>query len=169
MAKMIEEMALALPISLIFSCAVWFALSLSGSWACFWLVHYVMIWVAVTLAYFAAAISPNLEWGMILCAGYVVTLIFFAGILIRVQDIPSYWQWMTDINFLYYGWGSLMVNQFTATPDAVLGPFPGISVLSYFNLDSANAWIYLGYEAIFALVFFTFAWISMSFLTYTKR
>eukprot|EP00890_Picochlorum_soloecismus_P004838 jgi/Picsp_1/5355/NSC_02716-R1_abc family transporter: multidrug len=169
MAKMIEEMALALPISLIFSCAVWFALSLSGSWACFWLVHYVMIWVAVTLAYFAAAISPNLEWGMILCAGYVVTLIFFAGILIRVQDIPNYWQWMTDINFLYYGWGSLMVNQFTATPDAVLGPFPGVSVLTYFNLASANAWNYLGYEAIFALVFFAFAWISMSFLTYTKR
>ena len=45
------------------------------------------------LAYFIAAISPTLEIANTLLPLYVVTLLFFAGCVMRWVDIPTYWKW----------------------------------------------------------------------------
>lgn len=67
----------------------------------------------IVLAYFIAAISPNLDVANALLPTYVVTLLFFGGFLFRFHEMPPWWKWYSYIDFLRYSWGSLMVNQFT--------------------------------------------------------
>ena len=45
------------------------------------------------LAYFIASISPDLEIANAALPAYVVTLLFFVGLLIIPADIPVYWHW----------------------------------------------------------------------------
>ena len=48
---------------------------------------------AAVLAYFIAAISPNMDVANAALPTYVVTLLFFVGLLIRSADQPRYWHW----------------------------------------------------------------------------
>ena len=64
------------------------------------------------LAYFIAAMSPNMDVANAALPTYVVTLLFFGGFLLRYKDIPPWWYWYSTIDFLRYAWSSLMVNQF---------------------------------------------------------
>ena len=45
------------------------------------------------LAYLVAALSPNMEVANAALPTYVVTLLFFAGFLLRWKNIPNYWKW----------------------------------------------------------------------------
>ena len=55
---------------------------------------------AAVLAYAIAALSPNMDTANAALPAYVVTLLFFAGCLIRWVDIPAYWQWYAYIDVL---------------------------------------------------------------------
>ena len=72
------------------------------------------------LAYFIAALSPNMDVANAALPAYVVTLLFFAGFLLRWGDIPKYWQWYGYIDFLHYAWGALMANQFAGDRNVVV-------------------------------------------------
>lgn len=74
----------------------------------------------VVLAYFVASASPNMDVANATLPTYVVTLLFFAGFLFRITDIPNYWFWYSRIDFLRYSWGALMRNQFVGEDNAVL-------------------------------------------------
>lgn len=166
-AKVFEEGLIAFLTSAALACAVWFALSLTGSWALFWLVYFVTTLVGIVMAYGFAAVAPNTEYAIIMCAGINIILLFFVGLLIRWQDIPSYWKWLVYINHLHYSWAALMTNQFTV--EDVIAPF-NIPILEYFNLDSTlSAWDYLGYLVIFIVVFFLFGSCALRFINYGKR
>lgn len=78
-AKMIEEMGIALLNSLIFSNVVFWPLRLQGSWVPFWLVYFTTLSTGIVLAYFIAALSPNMDVANAALPAYVVTLLFFAG------------------------------------------------------------------------------------------
>ena len=45
------------------------------------------------LAYFIAAISPNMDVANGALPAYIVINLFFVGLLIRPQDQPTYWHW----------------------------------------------------------------------------
>lgn len=166
-AKVFEEGLIAFLTSAALACAVWFALSLTGSWALFWLVYFVTTLVGIVMAYGFAAVAPNTEYAIIMCAGINIILLFFVGLLIRWQDIPAYWKWLVYINHLHYSWAALMTNQFTV--EDVIAPF-NIPILEYFNLDSTlSAWGYLGYESIFIVVFFLLGSCALRFINYGKR
>jgi hypothetical protein len=123
--------------------------------------------VGIVMAYGFAAVAPNTEYAIILCAGVNIILLFFVGLLIRWQDIPSYWKWLVYLNHLHYSWAALMTNQFTE--EDVIAPF-NIPILEYFSLDSTlSAWDYLGYEVIFIIVFFLFGSLALRFINYGKR
>ena len=164
-SKVMQEALLACGLSALLALAVWFGLSLSGSWVLFWLVYFVTTMVGVVLAYSCAAIAPNAEYGIIMCAGMNIILIFFVGILIRWRDIPSYWKWIVYVNHLHYSWAALVKNQFTTT-ETVLG----IPLLEYFDLDnSLSSWDYLGYEVIFIVVYFCSGVLGLQLINYGRR
>ena len=48
---------------------------------------------AAVLAYLIAALSPTMEVANGALPAYVVTLLFFVGLLIRADDQPRYWHW----------------------------------------------------------------------------
>jgi len=48
---------------------------------------------AAVLAYLVAALSPSMEVANAALPTYVVTLLFFAGFLLRWKNIPNYWKW----------------------------------------------------------------------------
>ena len=49
--------------------------------------------IGIVLAYVIAAISPTLEVANSALPAYVVSLLFFVGLLIRQEDMPGYWAW----------------------------------------------------------------------------
>ncbi|GFH14250.1 ABC transporter G family member 2, partial [Haematococcus lacustris] len=63
-------------------------------------------------AYFVAAFAPNMDAANAILPIYAVTLLFFAGFLIRLDDLPPWWKWYSYINFARYAWGATMINQF---------------------------------------------------------
>lgn len=76
---MVEELGIALLVSLIFSNVVFWPLRLQGSWFPFWLVYFTTLSTGIVLAYFVAALSPNMDVANAALPAYVVTLLFFAG------------------------------------------------------------------------------------------
>jgi ATP-binding cassette subfamily G (WHITE) protein 2 len=164
-AKVFEEAVINLFTSGVLAVAVWFALALSGQFPLFWMVYFVTSLVGVTVSYLGATIAPNTEYAIIAVSGLNVVLLFFVGLLIRLDDIPSYWVWLVDINHLHYAWGACVKNQFTQEDT-----FLGVSVLEYFSLDnSVSAWVYLVYEMCFVVVFFLAGMLSLRFVNFSKR
>jgi ATP-binding cassette, subfamily G (WHITE), member 2 len=51
------------------------------------------LWGATVLGYLIAAIAPNMDVANAALPGYVTTLLFFVGLLLRPQDQPVYWRW----------------------------------------------------------------------------
>ena len=45
------------------------------------------------LAYLVAALAPSMEVANAALPLYVVTLLYYAGFLLRWKNIPNYWKW----------------------------------------------------------------------------
>lgn len=102
-----------------------------------------------------------------------VSLLFFAGFLMRFDDMPKWWQWYAYINFLRYAWGAQMINQFKGKRSALSGNPPvevnGVEILKYYGLDGYTAWEMMGYELLFFFAFFFMAWAALQFTRLSKR
>jgi ATP-binding cassette, subfamily G (WHITE), member 2 len=104
-----------------------------------------------------------------------VTLLFFAGFLFRFDDMPSYWQWYSYINFLRYAWSALMINQFEGEKEEFPvkgGPIQiaGQPILSYYGQDDFKSeWEAIGYECLFFIAFFFLSWAALQFSRLNKR
>ena len=70
------------------------------------------------------------------------------------------------INWIWYAWGSLMINQFTGVEANAFGDQP---VLQYYNLQGKSTWAFMGYEAIFFVVFCMLAWMGLLFVKWQRR
>ncbi|KXZ47828.1 hypothetical protein GPECTOR_32g440 [Gonium pectorale] len=165
LSKMFDELVLAGLASLGISAYVFYGIQLQGQWVTFWLIYYITLSNGIVLAYFIAAISPNLDVANALLPTYVVTLLFFGGFLFRFHEMPPWWKWYSYIDFLRYSWGSLMVNQFEDNDPKWLGG----TVLSNYSLHNVDKWRYMGYSVLFFIVFFLLALITMQFKKYQSR
>lgn len=165
LSKMVEELLIACLASLGVTAFVFYGIKLQGSWVFFWLTYLTTLSNGIILAYLIASFSPSLEVANALLPTYVVTLLFFAGFLFRLQDIPPWWKWNTYIDFLRYAFGGLMVNQFSANNP----PWQGSNLLQYYDFYHVDKWTYLGYLSLFFIVFFSLTWVTMTFKKYSSR
>ena len=108
--KVLEEFIVAFFLSLVLALATYFAVNLNGSFFVFWLVYVLTLNIGIVLAYFVAALSPNIDVANAALPAYVVTLLFFAGLLITTNEMPDYWEWYSYINFVRYSWMGLVRN-----------------------------------------------------------
>lgn len=166
-AKMAEELGLALINSIIFANIVFWAVDLQGSFAVFWAVYAVTLFCGIVLAYTIAAISPNMDVANAALPAYVTMLLFFAGMLIRWTDIPKYWKWFSIIDVLRYAFGPLMVNQFAG--DRNVQFVDGITVLDYYSFGGISMWGWVGIEVAFAAVFFVLAYLALKYVRHVRR
>eukprot|EP00884_Botryococcus_braunii_P006507 jgi/Botrbrau1/15858/Bobra.40_1s0042.1 len=168
--KMLSEMTVTFVASIFFSAITFFPIRLQGQWVTFWLFYYCTLCCGIVVAYTVAALAPNMDVANAALPTYTVTLLFFSGFLIRFPDIPSYWKWYSSLNFLSYAWCGQMINQWEQHPDILIN---GVPVLDFYAIEdhasSSNKWDFLGIEAIFFVLFFILAWLSMSLCKHQKR
>ncbi|CAL8464553.1 g4088 [Coccomyxa elongata] len=164
-SKMLEELILAFVASLIFSCIVFYGVRLQGEWVLFWLVYLVTLSCGIVLAYTVAACAPNMDVANAALPAYVVTLLFFAGFLLRSDSMPRYWFWYQYLDFIRYGWHAQMGNQFEGNRDVLLNGKP---ILEFYDINYSK-WANLGFESIFFLGFFVLAWLALSFCKHSRR
>jgi ABC-type multidrug transport system ATPase subunit len=168
--KIIEEVGIAFFSSIIFSNVVFWPIKLQGDWVLFWLVYYATLGCGIVVAYFVAALSPNMDVANAALPSYVVTLLFFAGFLLRWDDIPKWWQWYGYIDFLRYAWGSLMVNQFEGNNvDFIETPEQNITILDYYSLGGVSKWAWYGIELGFFVAFFFFSYLALKYVKHVRR
>ncbi|KAG2482622.1 hypothetical protein HYH03_018464 [Edaphochlamys debaryana] len=166
LSRLFDELVLACLCSLGVSAFVFFGIQLQGQWVVFWLIYWITLSNGIVLAYFIAAISPNLDVANALLPTYVVTLLFFGGFLFRFSKIPPWWKWYSYIDFLRYAWGAVMVNQFEGERNV---EWMGTTVLNYYSLGEIDKWAYMGYLSLFFIVFFLLALVTMQFKKYSSR
>ncbi|KAK9816833.1 hypothetical protein WJX72_005683 [[Myrmecia] bisecta] len=161
-AKLLQELIIIVPSMALVMCVIYFAVGWEGPHAFYWLAQVVTCFMGTNLGYLVAAAAPNFLLANALLPSLVVSLLFFVGYLIKWTDIPDWWIWYGDINPMRYAFGALMHNMFDT-----LGERPGLSsraVLEYYSLTGTSKWAFLGYEAIFIIVFFCLTLLSLSFL-----
>ncbi|KAJ9516890.1 hypothetical protein QJQ45_027319 [Haematococcus lacustris] len=118
-------------------------------------------------AYFVAAFAPNMDAANAILPIYAVTLLFFAGFLIRLDDLPPWWKWYSYINFARYAWGATMINQFEHNDVMYIG---GMTVLEYFGFDGVRSkWTNVGFVALFFIFFFCSTWATLQWKNYANR
>lgn len=61
---------------------------------------------------------PTIEVANGLVPCIVISLLFFAGCLLRTADIPRWWHWFSYLDPLRYAYGALMVGTSEYTLDA---------------------------------------------------
>ena len=184
--KMLDEMFLLLPVTLVLGAVVFYAMDLTGelhfyfntgtirltssfvtgSFVLFWLVYYFTLGNGVVLAYLVSAISPNMEAANAILPTYVVTLLFFAGWLIRRDDIPAYWSWYYYVDLMRYSFGALMINQWEDNDPMWAG---GQTLLDAYDLKDVDKWAYLGYLLVFFFVFFLMALTAITKIDHSRR
>ena len=184
--KMLDEMFLLLPVTLVLGAVVFYAMDLTGelhfyfntgtirltssfvtgSFVLFWLVYYFTLGNGVVLAYLVSAISPNMEAANAILPTYVVPLLFFAGWLIRRDDIPAYWSWYYYVDLMRYSFGALMINQWEDNDPMWAG---GQTLLDAYDLKGVDKWAYLGYLLGFFFVFFLMALPAITKIDHSRR
>jgi len=60
------------------------------------------------------------------------------------------------INWLWYGWGSAMINQYKGSD---LRIYNNVPVLDYYSLNGLSEWAFLGYSALTFVFFFFVAYL----------
>lgn len=116
LSKFVEEAVLCTLTSLIFSLIVFFAMKLQGNFLVFVASYFLTTMVGITLAYAVAAVAPNMEAANALLPTYVTTCMYFGGLFLVFDKIPTGWYWYSWTSFLRYAWGAMMINQFMDQP-----------------------------------------------------
>ncbi|WIA12825.1 hypothetical protein OEZ85_006453 [Tetradesmus obliquus] len=165
-AKMFDELAINLVVSLPVVAAAFYGIRLQGSFVLFWLVYYMTLCVGIVLAYFVAALAPSMDVANAALPVYVSTLLYFGGFLFTFSTMPPWWKWYSFINPLRYSWTAVMINQFEANDPVWLN---GQTVLEYYGIAGQSKWANFGYVACFFWFFMVCAWATLSFKNYQKR
>ena len=112
--KIIEEVCVALPVSMVAQLIVHFGCALKGSFFVDWMVYFAVGQSGAALAYVVASASKNIDVANAALPVYNVLQILFSGLLMREQQIPTAWQWWPPTLFVRYGWKAQMINHFSA-------------------------------------------------------
>ena len=175
--KFIEEAVLAILTSLAFALIVFFACSLQGAFAAFWLVYYVTTMTGICLAYGVAAIVPTMEAANALLPVYVTVCMYFGGLFLLFDKIPVYWEWFSWTSFLRYSWGAMMNNQFR---DSSVGNITGfansdgrlVDVLEFYAIEGpvmGSFWACTGFLAMLTLSFAMCGACSLKHMRHSRR
>ncbi|GAB4820601.1 hypothetical protein N2152v2_007647 [Parachlorella kessleri] len=165
--KFTEEVAVASTVSIPYSLLLFYLVRLQGSFLLVWLIYIVSLGIGIALALLAGALFSSVDAAGAALPAYITTLLYFAGFFIPWSQIPNPWKWYAVISYLRYSWGSLMVNQFEGPNNIVA--FGNVRVLEYYSLEGVNKWAWIGYEAIFLVVFLLLTWLALITVRHQKR
>eukprot|EP00747_Dinoflagellata_sp_TGD_P183521 gnl/TRDRNA2_/TRDRNA2_38445_c0_seq1.p1 gnl/TRDRNA2_/TRDRNA2_38445_c0~~gnl/TRDRNA2_/TRDRNA2_38445_c0_seq1.p1 ORF type:complete len:634 (+),score=111.22 gnl/TRDRNA2_/TRDRNA2_38445_c0_seq1:94-1995(+) len=174
LSKFIEEAVLCTLTSLVFSAIIFWSLGLKGNFFVFVFSYYLTTMMGIVLAYAIAAIAPNMEAANALLPTYVTTCMYFGGLFLMFDKIPSGWKWYSWTSFLRYSWGALMLNNFNGEE---LGSAPlffsedgvSINVLEFYGLDDGLMNSVGGCLGILAGLIFFWCFLGVVFITFVSH
>jgi len=141
LSKFIEEAFLCIFTSLLFSVIVFFGVNLQGSFWVFASVYYLTTMNGITLAYAVAALVPSMDAANALLPTLVTTWMYFGGLFLLFDKIPSYLLWASWTSFLRYSWGAQMLNQYGNSTVGEYGAYwdedaeEVVTVLPFYGLE----------------------------------
>jgi ATP-binding cassette subfamily G (WHITE) protein 2 len=141
LSKFVEEAFLCIFTSLIFSVTVFFGVRLQGSFLVFASVYYLTTMNGICLAYAVAALVPNMDAANALLPTLVTFWMYFGGLFLLFDKIPSYLSWASWTSFLRYSWGAQMLNQYGNSSVGGVKAYwdeqsgEAISVLPFYGLE----------------------------------
>ena len=97
---MVDELLVATVASVGFSAAAFYAIGFQGSFGLFWLIYLLVLYIGIVLAYWIAAISPNMDVANALLPIYVTTQLLFGGFILDYHAIPVWWKWFSYLDFM---------------------------------------------------------------------
>lgn len=146
---------------------VYWAINFNLNFGLLWVIYYISALIGISCAYFFAAVSPNLEVANAVLPIYMVVNLFFAGLFIPIDNLPSYWKWYSYIDFMRFAWGGLTYGQYEDRDVQYIG---GSGVLDFFNLSGyGSAWQLVGYLSIFLPVYIVLTYLALRFVNHSKR
>jgi len=160
------EAVLATVTCSVYTVIVYWAIHFHINFALLWVVYYVSALIGISAAFFFAAVSPNLQVANALLPIYMVLNLFFAGLFIPFDNLPSYWQWYSYIDFMRWAWGSLTVGQYSERNPVYIGDK---TVLEFFDLRPNSEWELFGYLSIFVPVYIGLTYLGIRFVNHSKR
>lgn len=142
MSKFIEEGVLATITSLLFCVIIYFGCSLQGNVGLLFLSYYLTTMVGIILAYAVAAVAPTMEAANAILPTFVTIWMFFGGLFIVFDKIPTGWYWFSWTSFLRYAWGAMMLNQFQGEESGEMPIYYGVdgepvNILQFYGLEGA--------------------------------
>jgi len=164
--KMFDELVINAVVAAPVTAAAFYGIQLQGNFGLFYCVYFATLCVGVVLAYFVAAMSPNMDVANAALLVYVSTLMYFGGFLITLSAMPPWWKWYSYINPVRYSWTALMINHFEGQNAVFLD---GKTVLEYYSLDGQSKWANFGYVCCFFVFFLTLSWAALNYRTFQKR
>lgn len=123
LSKFIEEGFLCIFTTLLFCVQVFYGLSLQGSFWIFCANYYLTTMTGICLAYAVAALVPTMDAANALLPTYVTLCLYFGGLFIVFEKIPTGWYWFSWLSFMRYSWGAHMLNQYQNTSTGEVGAF----------------------------------------------
>lgn len=175
LSKFIEEATLATMTSLLFSVIIFFGCSLQGSFWVFALTYFLTTMTGICLAYAIAALVPSMDAANALLPTYVTTCMYFGGLFLLFEKIPTGWYWFSWTSFLRYSWGAQMLNQYT---DTEVGRYPAFfdestgaptNVLDFYGMEGSIMGSLGACIGLLALCTFIFASCGAVILTFVRH
>ena len=72
----------------------------------------------VGLAFHFSYLAENIDAAVGGIATYMTTVALFCGFYIRIEDTPGYIAWYSDISFIRYSFGALLMNHYESSEEA---------------------------------------------------
>lgn len=164
---MIEEIVVAVPVTLSVCAIMWFGLQLAGSFLV-WYISFLLMYIAgIAVSYALCSISPNIDTANALVPIFGVCCLFLSGFLIRTPSMGWWWRWAVYATPTYYAFGCQMSNYFAGERNVVF--VDGQTVTQYYALDWLTSWEFIGMQCIFPVVYLFCAWLALEFKTSIKR
>lgn len=127
-------------------------------------------------------IIPKCDLAQAFLAAYIFVGIMYSGFYIRLDDIPNYIEWYSQLTYVRYVYGSLIIDTYTSTEEGknftiptgskvfdcsfmilltTENLFDTIPVLEYFGVDGHSSLEFVGYVFLFALAYAFLAYIAL--------
>lgn len=157
--KWIQEILLAIPVTLIFCGCIYGALSLTGNFFIWWIAYYLAQMTSIAVAFTFATLCPTIDFANGAVPSFGGTLLFFVGFLIPLNQIPAWWIWYSYFDYLRYTYVSMMVNEFDQSSytntEFTCQNQTYAGVLAYYGMEDQAVWWNLlalfGYWVFFTL------------------
>jgi ATP-binding cassette, subfamily G (WHITE), member 2 len=81
---LVDELSLALLVTCSLSLA---AVGIYGSFVVFWLTYFLTLACGIAVAYLVSALAPNIDVANAAVPAYMVTLLYFSGLVMNFKSI----------------------------------------------------------------------------------